>query len=312
MPAFATHYLFFRDMMPFIEGKAQFQMHTSVMALGAQGPDMFFFSRLLPITMPGKPQAKIGVKLHNAIPGDIFDAFRDYCQQSDNIDVAKSYIYGFITHYALDRTCHPYVYSFQENIIAEGKITNPSSAHNTIELSMDSCMIKRKLGYDIPYDFIASETIQLTDSEAAEVAKLLTYVINRVTDCEIVEDNILIAIKDIARFQNILNDKSGRFVVFCRAMETIFAPVMKHYKLSSNIKPRDVEKAKMYANTAHKTWHSPFMPEVERNESFFELYDSARQDSALLITGFEDMLANGTSGKNITNNISFLTGIEAQ
>lgn len=311
MPAFATHYLFMRDMLAWIEDNVRFSIHLNVMALGAQGPDIFFFGRLLPVYMPGKPQAAKGVALHNARAGDIIDAFRDYIKESHDTDIAMSYIYGFIMHYTLDRTCHPYVYAKQEELVGNGKFVNGSTAHNTIEHSMDTCMIKEKLGYDIPYQFDGAATIALDDAEVAEVSRLLQFVIPRVSDCSVTYHDVANTVKDLIWFQNTLRDFSGKLTRRCRILETIVAPIVKNYRLTAHINPRDLEKAKKYANIEHKAWLSPYQPDVQRNESFFELYNRAIPEAKMLLTGFQDVLDGAMDGYELTKNISFMTGIEA-
>ena len=311
MPAFATHYLFMRDMLPWIEDNVCFNIHTQVMALGAQGPDIFFFGRLLPVRMPGKPQASKGVALHNAKAGEIIDAFCDYVKESQYPEIAMSYIYGFIMHYVLDRTCHPYVYAIQEELVDNGVYANNSTAHNTIEHSMDTCMIKEKLGYDIPYLFDGAATIALDDTQTDEVSRLLQFVIPRVTDCRVTHDDVTNTVKDLIWFQNTLRDFSGKLTRRCRILETLVAPVVKNYRLTAHINPRDLEKAKKYANIEHKAWHSPYQPDVQRDESFFDLYNRAISEAEIMLTGFQDVLNGAMDGYELTKNISFLTGIEA-
>ena len=97
----------------------------------------------------------------------------------------------------------------------------------------------------------------------------------------------------------------------CRATETVFAPIIKHYKFSSAIRPKDLEKSKKYGNINNGPWYSPYEPDRERNESFLDLFNISIADAENLILGFRDMLRGRTNGREVTHNISFLTGIEA-
>ena len=137
MPAYSTHCIFAKEMMPFLRQNADFEINENAVLVGTQGPDIFFFHRIFP-WMKGKSFRKIGSLLHRARPSDILDAMREYCSFSQNECIAKSYIYGFILHYALDRKCHPFVYSYQEKMIKNNPATNPHTAHNIIEHSMDA------------------------------------------------------------------------------------------------------------------------------------------------------------------------------
>ena len=111
MPSYSTHCIFARELLPQLYSYVDFAL-----MVGTQGPDIFFFHRAFP-WMPGKSMRKIGSALHRSKPADILEAMRYYCSKlSGQKDIAKSYVNGFIMHYALDRLCHPYVYSLQYKI----------------------------------------------------------------------------------------------------------------------------------------------------------------------------------------------------
>ena len=103
MPAYCTHYIFACELLPALTEPAGFDLNRDAVMLGTQGPDVFFFHRIAP-WMPGRSQRKIGSRLHRAKPGDILDAMAEYCTRcSTEKDIARSYDYGFILHYALER-----------------------------------------------------------------------------------------------------------------------------------------------------------------------------------------------------------------
>lgn len=92
--------------------------------------------------MPGRSQRKIGSRLHRAKPGDILDAMAEYCTRcSTEKDIARSYAYGFILHYALDRQCHPFVYAKQQELADSGSPLHKSALHNIVEMSMDAVLL---------------------------------------------------------------------------------------------------------------------------------------------------------------------------
>ncbi|MFR5874853.1 MAG: zinc dependent phospholipase C family protein [Eubacterium sp.] len=312
MPAFCTHYIFYKEMADFLKEDADFKFNTDAAAIGTQGPDIFFFHRIIPVFMPGLPKSKVGSALHRAKPAAIFDAFRDYCKFSPNLDIAKSYIYGFILHYALDRQCHPFVYSFQEKILQMNNHLHKSSAHNRIEMAMDTYMLNKHMNYTQPFEFDAAATITSDISVIEEIAHLLSFVIPRVTDKQINEKDILQAILDTKRIQKILRDRNGVLRYICRVTESIFAPIIGYYKFSAMIKPRDLEKAKKYGNINRQTWISPYDNTIKHNESFEDLFELSKSDAKKLISGFNKMCMGYSNGYEITQNISFLTGIEVK
>ena len=115
MPAFSTHYLFAKEMMEDLRRAADFPLNKDAVLIGTQGPDIFFFHRALP-WQKGKMLRKAGSAMHRAKCGEILDCFRRCCDQKKDNSIAKSYVYGFILHYALDRICHPYIYFVQNRI----------------------------------------------------------------------------------------------------------------------------------------------------------------------------------------------------
>lgn len=309
MPAFCTHYFFCEEMLDIIGDNTDFVLDKKACAIGAQGPDIFFFGRLLPIAMPGKPLAGYANALHKSSPAELFEAFAEYYKASDNKDIAKSYIYGFVMHYALDRKCHPFVYSLQDKLYAENEKLHHGSIHNTIEHAMDTYMLHIKKNVS-PSDFDCAETITANASVVDEIARLLSFVIPRTTGRGISEDDCANAINDTVKFQKYLRDRSGRLTSSVRAIESVLSPVLRNYKISAHINPKDLEITKKYGNINNELWYSPYQPDIPRYESFVDLYNDARGECSSLISGFEDLLVGKQTGYDVTANISFLTGVE--
>lgn len=310
MPAFCTHYLFSEEMKDLILGNLDFNFVPSACAIGTQGPDVFFFHRFLPLAMPGKTRRKVGSAIHNCRPAELFDAFSDYLAFSANRDVAKSFIYGYIMHYALDRKCHPFVYSFQERILEKSKSLHHSTAHNRIEHNMDTYILNIKLGLDDPSDFDCAKTLEAHYDVLDEIAHLMAFVVPRVTQHHITEDEALQAIKDTIIMEKILRNKGNFLMRFVNILDVLISPLSKGYQLSSNINPKDLENSKKYGNINNKLWYSPYSPEEKRYESYLDLYDLAKDECLALLDGFEQICRGYASGMDVTHNISFLKGVE--
>lgn len=309
MPAFASHYIFCEEMLGFLESNADFNFSKRAALIGTHGPDIFFFHKVL---RPFRSKRKIGSTLHRLKLADIFDAFRDYCKLSPNADIAKSYVYGFILHYALDRKCHPYVYSLQERILAKNPKLHPASAHNRIESALDSYMISRRLDLPSIIDFDGAKTITSDAMIIDEISHLLDFTIHRLTTYSITEKQVAEAIHDTKICQRILRDKNGILRPIARFFEAILAPITKHYKISALIRPRDLEKAKKYANINNSLWVSPYSPDERRYESFEELFEIAQGEAKDLIKGFDQICLGCQNSYELTKNISFLTGVEVK
>lgn len=221
MPAFCTHYLFLKETQDIVKKHGDFEFNFDAAAIGTQGADIFFFHRVLPISMFGVPKNKIGSLLHRAKPEKIFDAFCEYIPLSLNPDIAKSYIAGFIMHYALDRNCHPYVYYLQDKICQSKKAIHKSSVHNQIETAADTYLLTEHGGVFDVSQFNSADTITNKIEVIDEISHLLAFVVPKVTGKFIDEKDVATAIADTRRMQKILQDKRGALRPVCVAIETI-------------------------------------------------------------------------------------------
>ncbi|MGN0521444.1 MAG: zinc dependent phospholipase C family protein [Eubacterium sp.] len=306
MPAFSTHYIFAKEMMPFLKEISDFELNEDSVYFATQGPDIFFFHRVFP-WMPGKSLRKAGSLLHRAKPAEIIDAMREYEKISENPDLAKSYIYGFILHYALDRKCHPFVYSLQNKIVEKSPVTNPHTAHNTIELAMDSLLLHNRLGFDNPLLFNMGKTVSSDKNVIAETARLYEFIFPLVLNKNIGKAQIETALKDTKSVQNTLFDDKRIKRAIITPIEIIISPFTNNFKFTAMFKPKDLEKAKKYGNINNCEWISPYSNEIH-NESFEQLFDLAKNEASAMISNY----SKGDTGINITNNISFLTGVEVE
>ncbi len=299
MPAFSTHYIFAEEMMDRLKEIADFKINENAVFIGAQGPDIFFFHRVFP-WQKGKPLRKLGSSLHREKPGILLNKLFNYCHTSKS-SIAKSYAFGFILHYALDRSCHPYVYYLQNKITQRHPEFNPHSAHNIIELSLDSLMLSLCLNIKNPVLFETEKTINATENELNEISKEIAFL------ADITVEEAKTAILDMKNMQRLLLDKNGKKKKITAELEKIASPFTKNFLLSAYFRTDNLEKAKKYANIYNGKWKSPFSEPASR-KSFFDLYEEAKDDAKTLLIKWQ----SGADGEEITNNLSFLTGVEVK
>ncbi len=309
MPAFGTHYIFFEEMKDKIEEEFGYKLNVGVAGVGTQGPDIFLFHRLWPPVTIYKALFGTASLIHKSKPAPLFEAFAEYLERSENKDIAKSYIYGFILHYALDRNCHPYVYAFQNQITDENRKIHSLAAHNQVEHAVDTYLLYHRDGIYPPSLFNPDETFTDDDKELWEIARLMHFVIMKCHNKDVPQSEIVKAITDTAKLQSTLADKKGTATRIAHMIETPLGPVSGYFKLSASIKPKDLELADKYANIRHKQWTSPYSHETS-TKSFEELFEAAKPDAIELIKGFNEICKGTKSGYEVTQNISFLTGLE--
>ena len=309
MPAFATHYIFLEDLKDELESRADFDLDFKVAGVGCQGPDVFLFHRLWPPFTILKSLSSVSSSLHRCKSEKLFEAFNEYLKITENRDTAKSYIYAFIVHYALDRTCHPYVYAKQDEMTAADKNMHSLTAHNTIEHAVDTYLLYEKCGIYPPSLFDSKATFTDDTDALNEIGKLLSFVIKYACGREVEPSEAVRAITDTAATQDTLRDENGGASRLAHSIERPLKPFIKNFKLSASIKPKDLEIANNCANIKHKPWTSPY-DNVTRTESFGELMDIAKTDALKLLDSFESFCRGEISAYEATGNISFLTGTE--
>lgn len=312
MPAFSTHYAFARCCAGLVQARCPFPVHKSALMLGTQGPDIFFFHRVLPVKMPGRPLRKAGSALHRAKPGDIFDAAACYIQNSKEQEIALSYFYGFILHYALDRCCHPYIYAQQNKLQKRFPLQKPFTLHNEVELALDAYTLQKVLHEKEPAAFQPALTYFPDARLLQEVDALLRAVFQGACQMALPKGAAAQAAQDMRTAQKMLHDERGCKRLFLHSAEEALAPLLHGFRLSVMIRPVSAVSGAAYANEAHQIWRSPWQPEAERRESFLDLFYAARQDAAKLLDGFQAVLRGEACGSDITQNRSFLTGVETE
>lgn len=306
MPAFSAHFLFAKEIMGDLQKEADFPVDKNAVFIGSQGPDIFFFHRALP-WQKGKTLRKLGSAMHRAKCGEIIDCFEKYCKKSDNRNIAQSYVYGFLLHYALDRVCHPYIYFVQSRITDKFPKMNKNSVHNMIELSLDSVLLRKKENAESPKAFRTDSTMNYTEKELTEISKVIASVSELFKGYEITEQDAAQAVEDTRAAQRLLTDAGGKKEKFLKRAERLFFPFTGNFRISSFLRTDDLEKAIKYVNISNRIWKSPFSEEM-RNESFAQLFELAKADALEMVR----KLNAGLSGEAVTNNISFLTGVKVK
>lgn len=306
MPGFSTHYIFAKELLPFVKKTADFNVNEDAVLIGTQGPDIFFFHRIMPWQF-GKSLSKAGSMLHRAKPCNILEAMKSYCEKLSSPDIAKSYAYGFIMHYALDRKCHPFVYSLQDKMTGENHFLNPHTAHNIIEMSADCCMLNKRMNQEKPYLFKTYDTINDNDKILTEIGRLWEYVMPASIGVKITEKQGAQAVKDTKAVQKNLLDKYSLKKILVRPLELAVSPVTKNFRITSMLRPKDLEKAEKYVNIDRKKWLSPYSHK-EFCDSFEDLFEQALEEAEIMLLRFQA----GDSCADITDNLSFLTGVEVK
>ncbi len=282
MPGLITHNLVAAEVI----GKIGTSCEPAFL-LGSLGPDVCYFHRAMP--WQRGTTREFGKKMHYSDPSRLFDFMTDLVLKSGD-GAVQSYVEGFLCHYALDSSVHPFVYSsIPKYKIDNGVKYNNSFVHNLIEYKTDALILMEKRKKRIK-DFDLDNVIPL-DGKALKAA---AYVLSRTVNClfadkRITEEKFIEAYGDLSH--NTKNmQKSGKFKVNTVSfLESLFhiGPALSPLFWGEPDYTYD------YMNTAHREWYNLNEPEIKLSDSYLDLADKAVEYTSDLILELRDALDRG-------------------
>lgn len=278
MPGFVTHYLFGRDAyqkLPDSALKENILKNHAVYTLGQQGPDIFFY--FFPsYCIHGK---NIGAMAHCTATNAFFRGLLLSTQHfhGRDFEIAVAYLAGFIGHYTLDTTCHPYIYARTGYVRRTGDYF---SRHAYLETDIDTRLLYLKL-HRRPANFYCANTIALSLRQRRVVARMLYDAYHYAFPKLLLHTGMMRAsIFSMYVGLKLLHDTSGQKKVFFRFLEKhilgypIFSPLVASNTLRFRNDP---------FNFNRKEWKNPWDDSLVSDENFLELYEKAgiRYDARL-------------------------------
>lgn len=271
MPGFVTHYLFGRDIYHKIKEaplRRNLYHNRGAYGLGLQGPDLFFYYLPSYVLHGNNIGAIAHVKETNAFFHGLILSYDSLTGETDR-QIAEAYLIGFLGHYLLDTTCHPYIYAMSHY---HGRTNDYFARHAYLETDIDTALLKKKL-HRHPRDFKIFHTFGLTLHQKKVIAKLLydayhyafpTLPVRRVT--------MHLGIFSMHLGTRMLRDTTGQKKVLFRFIE-------KHllgYPIFSPLIPSNTRVFRTDPfNLRHARWSNPWDEQHSSTESFFELYQKA-------------------------------------
>ncbi len=137
MPAYLTH----RAAGERVMGKLSTAVtHSEAFYLGCQGPDILFFRNYQP-WRSSKDSLPLAIAMHANSTRELLThafCFLKKYDRKDKDEVA-SYMAGFLTHYTVDSSAHPFIY---------GKAGGDTNLHHATESMWDSYIAKEQWGIE--------------------------------------------------------------------------------------------------------------------------------------------------------------------
>lgn len=199
MPAATTHAEFAKKVLVLLPEEEQKKITSKPMYyLGSQGPDLFFFHKYM--FLPGSLN-QYGGMMHSENVRETIA----YMKKHTPTPALHSYFMGFLTHYALDSTCHPIIYAYsKKESDLEGR--NESEAHFRLEGEIDAWLLN-SMGRSIR-NYNVYRMLKVSSQEARELGRMYHGLFQEVYGLDIPEKAVENACYDCSRITKQL--KPGR------------------------------------------------------------------------------------------------------
>lgn len=214
----------------------------NVFYLGSQGPDIFFFYKIYLKT--GANIRDIATHMHNNKTGE----FLYMLQKNARTDVQYSYLYGFLCHYAVDLTIHPYVK------YCEKTIYTMKNGHGYFEAGLDDYLAEEKIKFP-----------KVTKDEAWEISSLLKKTIFDTYGADLELDVFLQSINDFYLIKKLMRGNKEFFKKAEKIMKTEESFYLSH-----------IQPAVIKLQTPEEKWHDEYREEWH-NETIDQIIERCKE-----------------------------------
>ncbi|MCL1965047.1 MAG: zinc dependent phospholipase C family protein [Firmicutes bacterium] len=267
--------------------------------LGSQGPDPLFALGMFPLRTSNKPLPHANT-LHTTRTGLFLRSLAKHSREKSAAE--RAFTMGFLTHYALDSTVHPYVYA--HSLDAKGRYS--SLLHMRLEKRWDTLYFHR--------DGHAGTSVVMPGVRESKpywprIAAVWAEAVRDVyPDMDLDEADIRRALADTERANRLTHSPRGVKYAFAWALERLIAkPMLVTAQMGAPFLPRaDIE------NNRCLPWRDPADPDHERTEGLTELFERAVLRAAELVKAawqYFDRAMDDDAFSHIVGNIGYNTGM---
>jgi len=316
MPATLTHTYFVIDGINSLDKKTQKLLKDSmeILKITAQSTDPFmFYSFLKPWNKNKNLVTKFARIFHTTKTGEFLITFTEYIKKNNYINNPDiiAMLYGFISHYVLDSSAHPYVYYKTGKFKGTKKNTYKyNSKHHLMESYIDSYMVEKKenIKSNKYKCYSIFENIHKFNNETNTV---LDHIFKEVYNYDDFSKDYITALKDMRfLFKHIRYDTHGYSdkLLYIRDLLTPNSK-LKYRFLSYHHMQKNGEQ---YLNIEKKNWHYAADNTIMKKLSFEELYNEALKKYINIIKEINKYLYTDTKIDlhKVYGNLSYETGLD--
>ncbi len=282
--------------------------------LGAQGPDFFFYYRVMPGQDPNHAHQYGGI-LHRDHPFDFLLALLDYAKikrKSKDFPILLSYSLGFITHYAFDQTMHPFIYA-HSGVPKDGQ---PDSQiyhyyHKMYEIACDTYLLQEKKKLSAGR-FRASQWVDLRGNFPRAIPKMLDACVNSVHGIKWEYEDYQEALESLPRVLDILYDP---YRIKRHGLVALELLLRRKRAFTQAIYIHKLPEAPGFFNLNHQPWFHPANHEVISNDSFMDRYEQCVDKSEAFLNvalGYIDGSKTRVDLLSVIGDVAYDTGLPWQ
>ena len=311
MPATVTHAYFSNDVYDILPNQIKERISLSRIKMFGQGTDPLMFYHLFSVK-PGKKIRLMQRVCHRQHTRDFFCQFIEDIKKShleEDSDVC-SFLCGFICHYVLDSTIHPFVIYKTGNFDKHNKVTYKyNNLHLFMETYLDNHLI-RKREHQNPYSF----SIVKYSFDLAPFSSGLNQVIHssfdKVYHVSNMDSIYYQALKDMKFSLRVFRqDRFGIKKFFYKLADTFtprrcfrFEAISYHYTMHP---------AYDFLNFKHRLWRNPTTYSITSHDSFYDLYiKSLKLAKKIIEDTFGYLSGQDIDLNSVFKNLSYTTGLD--
>lgn len=308
MPAIVTHDLFGRAVADDVADLMNFRSvdERDAYLLGNQGPDPLFYLVAHPLMAKW---SKLGNTMHDASPAPLLVAMREAADQLEGRErgIARAYVAGFTSHWALDSTMHPFVYYWQNGLTRAGvpglDASDAQKVHAEIERDWDEMALFRLTGKTVAEWRPYREVLVASPEVLSCVDKIYFYVALWVFGQPVDPQAFSVSVHEFRLLQRLFYSAGGGKRLALGGVERLFTRgrYSLYRAMSHRVRRQDTSD---FDNRVHAAWENPFTGVVSHTD-FWELFEGAQARILPLIDEIVISGADIDAVRGLTGDLNF-------
>lgn len=282
-----THDIFGRDVydkqFQFIGGSRD---EADAFLLGCQGPDPLFFAAITPKLYRYR---SVGSTMHERKPTELLHSLKQSLAilPSEEKAIGRAYALGFVCHYLLDSTVHPFIYSQEYALCDAGEPgldrSNANEVHAFIERELDEFLLFTRRDETIATFNPSKQILKASNQTLRIISKLYAYIALSTYGQAVPDDLFVCSVQNYRLIERALYSPRGVKRSVLGNLEQLIRP----YSMIFAFTPEAIERTQSdFANSEHIAWVNPFTFETS-TASFEDLYEKALAEALAATVAFD-------------------------